>query len=417
MENSPKDQIQYGEVQLSRDDLNSVVTAKRSRLQCEMDYKSQIQKLREEENVLLRRIDKKIRMQGIIKKQQSRINMLRKLAGEEEDDAFPTPMEVEEISTRENERTSEVSRKVFFALQAVNTQGTFCKKASIVDKDNKAVYDVNVIVTVKSVKQSKSGVKPINMNLTIKNNKIDGKISFVDDKDQVIPCSLEKVIGKFKQSDTRIDKENQPKTVKPKITSDVRICLPKIDSKYKYSRRSDKDNKNTQQREQVASEKCATETKSDEKRLKEEIVQLKELLAHAKRSGDTLSQKDNLDDSDDFEKGLPRYKKSRRSPLAGVLKPEVPGYLSPMIPADQTGMDEDVEVPMETQQPDEPGFSGDTPDQPSEADQPATQRDDEENVIDDETDQPSTKEDDDGKSNDDREDQKQSPPVSLKYQI
>ncbi|CAL1672413.1 unnamed protein product [Lasius platythorax] len=99
------------------------------------------------------------------------------------------------------------------------------------------------------------------------------------------------------------------------------------------------------------------------------------------------------------------------------MKPEVPGYLSPMIPADQTGMDEDVEVPMETQQPDEPGFSGDAPDQPSEADQPATQRDDEENVIDDETDQPSTKEDDDGKSNDNREDQKQSPPVSLKYQI
>ncbi|CAL1672315.1 unnamed protein product [Lasius platythorax] len=112
------------------------------------------------------------------------------------------------------------------------------------------------------------------MNLTIKDNKIDGEISFVDDKDEVIPCSLDKVIRKFKQSSKQMDKENQPKTAKPRITSDVRICLPKlkIDSKNKYSRRSDKDAKDTKQREQVASRKCATETKSNEKKLEEEIA-------------------------------------------------------------------------------------------------------------------------------------------------
>ncbi|KMQ87226.1 cytochrome p450 [Lasius niger] len=113
MENSPKDQIQYGEVPVSRDNLNSVVTAKRSRIQCKMDYKSQIQKLREEENILLRRIDKKIRMQGIIKKQQTRINMLRKLAGEEEDGAFPTPMEVKEISTKQTREHQKCREKYF----------------------------------------------------------------------------------------------------------------------------------------------------------------------------------------------------------------------------------------------------------------------------------------------------------------
>ncbi|CAL1672316.1 unnamed protein product [Lasius platythorax] len=88
-----------------------------------------------------------------------------------------------------------------------------------------------------------------------------------------------------------------------------------------------------------------------------------------------------------------------------------------MLPADRTGMEENVEVPMGTQEPDEPEILGDTPDQPSEADQPTTKRDDEEDVVDNEADQPSTKEVDDGKTNDNREDQQQSPSVSLRYQI
>ncbi|KMQ87224.1 hypothetical protein RF55_13538, partial [Lasius niger] len=35
-----------------------------------------------------------------------------------------------------------------------------------------------------------------------------------------------------------------------------------------------------------------------------------------------------------------------------------------MLPADRTGMEENVEVPMGTQEPDEPEILGDTPDQP-----------------------------------------------------
>ncbi|KMQ86671.1 hypothetical protein RF55_14289 [Lasius niger] len=309
-----------------------------------MDYKKQFEKLREEENILLRRIEKKIRMQGILKKQQSRINMLRKLAGEEDEDVSPTPMEVEEISKKESQRTTEISRKVFCALQEVNTQGTFCKKASVIDKDTKAEYEVNAIVTVKCVKQSESVVRPINLNLTIKNNAIDGKISFVKDSDDAIPCTLDKVIDKFKAD----NKENRPRsTRKPKIVSDVRVCLPRL----KLDEHSQRSTKVAKQCEQRSAKKCATETKPDEERLEKEIAQLKVMLAHAKRSSSGLGKSN---DGDDLTKGLPRNQKSRRSPLAGVMKPVVSGNTSTMIPADTDPKEEVMDVPMASIEPQEP---------------------------------------------------------------
>ncbi|CAL1672437.1 unnamed protein product [Lasius platythorax] len=229
MKNGPKDQIQYGGLPVTSETSDQVIRANKSKIQCKMDYRSQIQKLREEENNLLRRIDKKIRMQGIIKKQQARINMLRKLAGEEEEEEFsPTPMEIEEISRKENNRATEVSRKIFVALQAVNTEGTFGKKVIVRDKDNKTECDVNVIVTVKHLRPIKNVVKPIKLDLTIENNTMNGNIVFVENKDETIPDNLNKVIEKFRKSDTAKDKENIAKNIKPKIIHDVRVSLPRL---------------------------------------------------------------------------------------------------------------------------------------------------------------------------------------------
>ncbi|KMQ85411.1 hypothetical protein RF55_16066, partial [Lasius niger] len=289
-----------------------------------------------------------VREKGILKKQQQRINMLRKLAGEDEGDTFPTPKKVERISKKESDKSAEVSRKVFLALQAVNAEETFCKKVTIKDKENKDTCDINVIVTVKRVQQSANTVKPVKINLTIEDGAMNGEISFVENKDEVIPQSLDRVIHKFKQSSMNKGKENKPKNAKPKIVSDLRVCLPKLklNEGHRYSRHSEV---SVGKKETVTKESSATDTKTYSKNIDEEIAKLQEMLSRAQRKRNSTSYKetstqdngDSIDGDDDFQKGLPRYKKSRRSPLAGVLKPVVSANRDTMIPAD---VEADTEV-------------------------------------------------------------------------
>ncbi|KMQ85697.1 hypothetical protein RF55_15599 [Lasius niger] len=386
MESGPKDINQYGGLSVSREKCCDVNNVNKTKVSCKMDYKEQIKKLNEEESALLRRIDKRIRMQGILKKQQQRINMLRRLAGEDEEDTFPTPMEVEKISKKESDKSAEVSRKVFLALQAVNAEGTFCKKVTIKDNENKDTCDINVIVTVKRVQQSANTVKPVKINLTIEDGAMNGEISFVEDKNEIIPQSLDKVIHKFKRSSsTNKGKENDPVKAKPKIVSDVRISLPRLELNegHKYSRRSEV---SVQKKETVS----ATKTKSDNENVDKEIAKLQEMLSRAQRKRDSTSYRDTSSDNNDtlnggdLEKGLPRNKKSRRSPLAGVMKPVVSAEPPPMIPAEITAMEEIVEVPEASQATMEPETERpeEVPDETTEA-SPSQQREDDSQSIDD----------------------------------
>ncbi|KMQ87784.1 hypothetical protein RF55_5358 [Lasius niger] len=359
MENGPKDRIQYGGSAVTSKSLREVISSSQSELRRKMDYREQIRKLREEENSLLQRIEKRIRMQGIIKKQQARINMLRRLAGEEEEETIPTPVEIEEISRRENNRAAEVSRKVFFAIQAVNTEGTFCKKATIKDSDNKSECDVNVIVSIKRAKTDNSTVRPIKIDLTIKDNAMRGDIIFLDNKEETVPCDLKEVIAKLNKSSSSKDKENQPTSAKPKILSDVRICIPrvKVDNKANYSQRR---NTSVKQRKPLNRGKSATKTKQEEKDMDAEIAQLKEMLSRAQRKRSSTSYRENSggdsdpNDNDDSMKGLPRNWKSRRSPLAGVLKPVVSANYDSMIPADINTVEAEMELPESSQSQTEP---------------------------------------------------------------
>ncbi|CAL1672417.1 unnamed protein product [Lasius platythorax] len=369
MESGPKGINQYGGLSVSREKCCDVNNVNKTKVSCKMDYKEQIKKLNEEESALLRRIDKRIRMQGILKKQQQRINMLRRLAGEDEEDTFPTPMEVEKISKKESDKSAEVSRKVFLALQAVNAEGTFCKKVTIKDNENKDTCDINVIVTVKRVQQSANTVKPVKINLTIEDGAMNGEISFVEDKNEIIPQSLDKVIHKFKRSSssTNKGKENVPIKAKPKIVSDVRISLPRLELNegHKYSRRSEV---SVQKKETVS----ATKTKSDNENVDKEIAKLQEMLSRAQRKRDSTSYRDTNNDNNDsinggdLEKGLPRNKKSRRSPLARVLKPVVSANLTDMLPANMDAMEEGMEVPMASQAMEEPEVK----EQPESSEQP-----------------------------------------------
>lgn len=118
----------------------------------EMEFKNQLEKISEEESVLLKRIGQKIRMQAIIKKRQERPNILRRIAGEKSDIDAPSTAEIDELSKIEKQRAAEVSKTIFLALQAENSERTFHQVARPEDKDGKSEYKVDIIVSVKRLK-------------------------------------------------------------------------------------------------------------------------------------------------------------------------------------------------------------------------------------------------------------------------
>lgn len=91
-----------------------------------------------------------------MKRQQERICMLRRLAGEEEFETSPTAAEVDELVSIEEERTANASKTLFLALQAVSMDRTYHRKTTVKDKDGESEYDLDIVVTVKKVKQSAS---------------------------------------------------------------------------------------------------------------------------------------------------------------------------------------------------------------------------------------------------------------------
>ncbi|KMQ82860.1 elg1p, partial [Lasius niger] len=109
----------------------------------EMEFKNQLEALSEEESILLKRIDKRIKMQSMIKKRQERLNILHRLAGEMDDETTPLEAEIDELSKIEQKRTAKVSKKIFLALQAENIKRTFHQVAKLEDKDGTPVHDVD----------------------------------------------------------------------------------------------------------------------------------------------------------------------------------------------------------------------------------------------------------------------------------
>ncbi|CAL1672833.1 unnamed protein product, partial [Lasius platythorax] len=119
----------------------------------------------------------------------------------------------------------------------------------------------------------------------------------------------------------------------------------KVDNKANYSQSK---NPSVKQRKPLNRGKSATKTKQEEKDVDAEIAQLKEMLSRAQRKRSSTSYRENSDgdsdpnDNGDSTKGLPRNQKSRRSPLAGVLKPKVPVAPTTMIPAAEEATCEEV---------------------------------------------------------------------------
>ncbi|KMQ91597.1 hypothetical protein RF55_8516 [Lasius niger] len=320
MKSSPKVEIQYGAVTVPRDKTANECSDKIKPLKDNMDYKKELEQMREEEERLLQKIEKRAKLQALIKQQRERLVVLRRLAGEEERETIPTRKEIEEITKKEEKRAEEVSKVLFLTLQARNMERTFYKETVLVDKDDGAEYKISAIVSVKNVKDNTKVSRPININWVIKRNTMEGIVSLGERKEEPIPKTLDKVIQHFKLDPTKKEERVEiQKSTKPKVLSDVRVSLPRLKIEKTL-------NKSTKQ-----SEKENKDPKKPERRVKQdsqEIARLKELLARAQRKRsssfriESSDDETNSDDHHDNGKELPRAQKSRKSSLAGALKPE-----------------------------------------------------------------------------------------------
>ncbi|KMQ91596.1 reverse ribonuclease integrase [Lasius niger] len=329
MKSNPKIKIQYGALTASRDKLRSECKDEIEPKEAKMDYKRELEKMREEEEALLRKIEKRAKLQSLVKQQRERIVVLRRLAGEEEREAIPTTREVDELTKREEQRAQEVSKVLFLTLQARNVERTFYKETVLTNKDDGAEYKISAIVSIRCVKDSSKVSKPINMNWTAKGNTMEGEVSFVEQSDVTIPKSVDKVIQHFRIDPAKKEeKETKKRSTKPRITSDVRVSIPrlKIDkTQVKHVKQSEQ---KTQQEDKENEEPNKMERKKTDS--EQEIERLKELLARAQRKrsicsylNDSSDDNANIDNTNNDSKELPRASKSRKSSLAGEMKPEV----------------------------------------------------------------------------------------------
>ncbi|CAL1672585.1 unnamed protein product [Lasius platythorax] len=347
VERGPKDRIQHGGLTGFSDKSRGTISGSEKQLTAKIKYTRQLERMREEEEALLRRIQRRIKLQATVKRQQERLNMLRRLAGEEEPEQAPTAAEVETITTLEEQRTAKVSETLFLALQAANVDRTFHRKINAKDINDESEYELDIVVAVKGVRQSASVVKAINIKLSIKGNTMESDVSFSEPKDKAIPQTIDKVIERFrvtKDIDCKkvtksteckaVSKEAKSKSVtkdkKPRIISDVKICIPRLkmdDKKVKTSRPVHKEEKQIQEER---TEETVTETKKNEEEVEKEIAQLMEMSkAQKKRRSSSYcaeSEDDDISDKHDGNdrdwKELPRHKRSRRRSLEGAMKPE-----------------------------------------------------------------------------------------------
>ncbi|KMQ83894.1 hypothetical protein RF55_18846 [Lasius niger] len=307
-----------------------------------MDLKSELERMRKEEETLLERIKRKIELQAILKRQRERLYMLRSLAGEGEHETAPTTKEVEELSKIERRNEEKASKTLFLSLQASNIERTFCQEAKLVDKDGNTECDVKVIVAVKNVKNNKGAIKPIDINFSLDKNAMEGEIKFSDREQSEIPKTIDKVIECFVPKATstvnKDSKDVKKRSAKPRVTSDVKVCLPRI--KIDDCRKNRKQqSETTKQKQQPKSFKGSKRTESDTTKEDEEIEKLKELLTRAQRKRNVAnyqisSDEDDISDHDGLDcKELPRSKKSRRSSLAGAMKPEASANPSNNVPS------------------------------------------------------------------------------------
>ncbi|CAL1671826.1 unnamed protein product [Lasius platythorax] len=327
MESSPEVGIQYGAVTVSRNKTVNECSDKIKPLRDKMDYKKKLEQMRGEEERLLRKIEKRAKLQALIKQQRERLIVLRRLAGEEERETIPTRKEIEEITKKEEKRAEEVSKVLFLTLQARNMERTFYKETVLIDKDDGAEYKISAIVSIKNIKDNTKVSKPININWMIKGNTMEGSVSLGERKEDPIPKTLDKVIQHFKLDATKKEEKTEQKSAKLKILSDVRVSLPrlKIDkAQNRNTRQSGREEQQTSGKENKNPTKVERKVKQDS----QEIARLKELLARAQRKRassfriESSNDETNSDDHHDNGKELPRAQKSRKSSLAGALKPE-----------------------------------------------------------------------------------------------
>lgn len=106
VESGPRDQIQYGDITDACNTSHEECTIISEQFTLMMDFAEEMKKMHEEEEILLRRIEQKIKWQTVLRKQRERLNMLRNLAGDTKCEGPPSKKEIDRRRETSRERAA-----------------------------------------------------------------------------------------------------------------------------------------------------------------------------------------------------------------------------------------------------------------------------------------------------------------------
>ncbi|KMQ89852.1 s68306 pol retrotransposon woot [Lasius niger] len=277
-------------------------------------------KLYEEEDELVKRILAEVKLRATEAKCLQRIQMLRSLAEQEDDQTRPSMQEIDKTVEREDRRTKEIFQKILTAVAAENMCRVFFDKSRLENEEGSPEHEVMTIVAIRNLKQTPDAIKPINVNVTIEGNNMTKNVMYVKEGDLVIPGEL----GEVSKEELKEITEEKQASKKPRIISDVEIKLfeyKKIAAKIKGEDENNNQKKTKGKRvlKRIA-EACKQPLNTNVQQQPEEQVQIKEV--HETRAS-VKRRKMNVidsDDDDDSEKALSRGCTYRQSPLAGDMR-------------------------------------------------------------------------------------------------
>ncbi|KMQ88181.1 retrovirus-related pol polyprotein from transposon [Lasius niger] len=281
----------------------------------EMLSKEEAEAMDQRENELVQRIANKIKIDAIRRRREERIQMLERLLSEEAEELKNISTEqISELIVRENERSREISKSIYDALNAENLQKTFFERNTLRDDEGKPAHEVTTIVTIRNVDVIGAKAKPIYLNMTFDGNQVWGDIGYVNNQ-QLTQSAEEPSKVQHLENNNNNSKVTNKEKAKPRIIADVKIRSPDTNKQQIPMSQTIETNPNLK-----------TDSNEDEVPLDKRMTQLDQKRVQ------TYKRKRTSDDSDHSghsEKELRRPSKSRQSPLAGAMKP----VASPSVPA------------------------------------------------------------------------------------
>lgn len=175
-------EIQDGGLKSKQATVQNAAKAQINENDSKMWSKEDIEALDREEDDLICRILRKMRVEAIKTRREERKNMLVRLLGEEtEETKSLTCEEINKLAREENEKTKKISINLFKTLAAENMQRTFYDKSILNDENGVPQHEVTSIVAIRSLKDRDAEAKPIYVSLSFRNSQMLRNVGYIAD--------------------------------------------------------------------------------------------------------------------------------------------------------------------------------------------------------------------------------------------